>query len=428
MSPPLEASGAQLALLHRISHIVSSDHEIESILEEMVAVARNITRSDACLVYVTDFSTNEIVLRSSQPRRDEEIGTVRMKMGEGTAGWVAANNSVVALASRASSDARFKPVSSQENAYEAVLSVPLIDGGNTIGVLNVHHTAPHRHSGDEVALVTFIGEQMGGLIARARLSEKSQTAVQRMKRLAAVAHEMSTGSYLVRILQGISEMVADTLDSPVCSILLVDDENREMTVGAARCSMPGSVPDYITRTPIRVEGSLVDHVIRHKCPIVVSSIHNEKQYRYPELASKAGLTSLLATPLTSQGRAIGSINVYTRDRHAFSEDEIGFIKVVAGQVSVAIRNARLMSEAVDIKRTIEARKLIERAKRIIQRTQGVTEEQAYLRLRNTSSSQRRSMRDLAEAVILAEILSRKEGALAPDHMILDQMSEDEEIL
>jgi len=350
-----------------------------------------------------------------------------MKLGEGIAGWVAANNTVVALSSRASSDTRFRHVRSPENAYQALLSVPLIDGGNTIGVLNVHHTASHRHSGDEVALVTFIGEQLGGLIARARLSEKSQTTVRRMKRLAAIAQEMCSGSYLLRILQGISEMVSDTLNSPVCSILLVDEEKREMTVSAARCVMPGSMPDYVNRTPIRVEGSLVDHVIRHNRPVVVSSIHNEKQYRYPELSCKAGLTSLLAMPLTSQGRAIGSINVYTRERHAFSEDEIGFIKVVAGQVAVAIQNARLKSEAVDMKRTIEARKLIEHAKRIIQRTQGVTEEEAYLRLRNTSSSQRRSMRDLAEAVILTEVLSRKDGALPPDQMSPDQMSEDEEI-
>jgi uroporphyrinogen-III synthase len=420
MSLPLDASDAQLALLHRISHIVSSSHETESALEEMVTLARNVTRSDACLVYLIDFSTNEIVLRSAQLPRDEEIGADRMKMGEGTAGWVAASNAVVALSSGASPDARLKPASSlQEDTYEALLSVPLIDGGNTIGVLNVHHKEPHRHSVDEVALVTFIGEQMGGLIARARLSAKSRTAVRRMKKLAAIAQEMCTGSFLLRILQGISEMVADTLNSPVCSILLVDDEKRAMTISAACCS----VPDYMNRMPIRVEGSLVDHVIQHNRPMIVPSIHNEKQYRYPELARKTGLTSLLAAPIASRSGVIGSINVYTRERHIFSEDEIGFIKVVAGQVAIAIQNARLMAEAADMKRTIEARELVERAKKIIQRTHGITEEEAYLRLRNRSSSMRRPMRELAEAVILADVVSHEDGAVAPY-----RMNEDEEVV
>jgi len=79
-------------------------------------------------------------------------------------------------------------------------------------------------------------------------------------------------------------------------------------------------------------------------PIIIPNIHNEKQYRYPELARKSGLTSLLAAPLTSQGKVIGSINIYTRDERSFSDDEVGFVKVVAGQAAIAIQNARLMSK------------------------------------------------------------------------------------
>ena len=87
--------------------------------------------------------------------------------------------------------------------------------------------------------------------------------------------------------------------------------------------------------------------------------------------------------------------------------------VVAGQAAIAIKNARLMSETLDMKRTLEARKLIERAKGILQFKHSLTEEEAYLRLRNESRRLRRSMRDLAEAVILADDLNRKEGAARP---------------
>ncbi len=84
-----ETSNAQVALLHRISSIVSSDQDIDSILQEMVSLIMKITASDACLVYLIDHATNEIVLRASQLPHDEEIGNVRLKMGEGItgAGW-----------------------------------------------------------------------------------------------------------------------------------------------------------------------------------------------------------------------------------------------------------------------------------------------------------------------------------------------------
>jgi len=387
--------------LHRISNLVSSDQDIESILNEMVMLAMNVTHSDACLVYLIDHTTNEIVLRASQLPHDAEIGNVRMKMGEGITGWVAAHHSVVALPRSASSDSRFKPFSSlQEDTYQAFLSVPLVDSGDITGVINVHHKEPHQHSSDEVALVTFIGEQMGGLIARAKLAEQSQTAVRRMETLAAVAQAISAENYLEWILRGITEMLAETLDSAVCSILLVDEEKKELTVSAARCPSP----DYMHHMPTRMEGSLIEYVILQGHPIIIPNIHSGTQYQYPEIARHSELTSVLAAPLTSRGKIIGSINIYTRDERAFSDDDIGFVKVVAGQAAIAIQNARYMSEMVDMKRTLEARKLIERAKGILQYKHNLTEEEAYLRLRNESRRLHRSMRDLAEAVILADDL------------------------
>ena len=71
------SQNAQVALLHRISNIVSSDQDIEAILQEMVSLAMNVTHSDACLVYLIDHATNEIVLRASQLPHDGEIGRVR---------------------------------------------------------------------------------------------------------------------------------------------------------------------------------------------------------------------------------------------------------------------------------------------------------------------------------------------------------------
>ena len=402
-----ESTGSQVALLHRISSIVSSDQDLESVLKELVSLAMNVTRSDACLVYLVDYATHEIVLRASQLPHDAEIGKVRLKMGEGITGWVAVHNSVVALARNSTQDSRFKAFSSlQEDTYEAFLSVPLVNSGELIGVINVHHSEPHQHSSDEVAMVTFIGEQMGGRIGRARLAEQSQSAVRRLETLAAVAQTISAESYLERILQAISEMVAETLDAAICSILLVDEEKKELTVSAARCSSP----DYMHRMPIRMEGSLIEAVIREGQPVTVPNVQEAKQFKYPELARKSGLTSALAAPLLSQNKVIGSINIYTRENRVFNDEEIGFLKVVAGQAAVAIQNARLMSETLDMKRTLEARKLVERAKGILQYKHNLTEEEAYLRLRNESRRLRRSMRDLAEAVILADDLNRKEGS------------------
>ena len=373
-------------------------------LKELVGLIVQVTSCDACLVYLADHSAEEVVLRASQLPHDAEIGKLRLKMGEGVTGWVAVHQSVVALSGHASQDTRFKAFRSlPEDTYEAFLSVPLVSSGELIGVINVHHRETHNHRPDEVALVTFIGEQMGGAFAKFRLAEQSQSAVKRMETLAAVARAISAENYLDRILQAISEMVAETMDSPVCSIMLVDEEKKELVISAARCSSP----DYLHKMPLKIEDSLIGQVVREAKPIIVPNVLAEKHYRYPELARKNGLSSLLSAPMISRDKVIGTINIYTGEQRAFTDDEIDFVKAVAGQAAIAIENARLMSETLEMKRTLEARKLIERAKGILQHKHNLTEEEAYLRLRNESRRLRRPMRDLAEAVILADDLNKK---------------------
>lgn len=243
MEPPT----SQVALLHRISNIVSSELSLDEMLGEIVGLTAQVTECDACLVYLIERETNEIVLRASQVPHQTDFGNIRLKIGEGVTGWVVEHHSVVALAENAASDRRFKRFQALvEDTYEAFLSVPLVSGGEVIGVINVHHRERHNHTADEISLLTFVGEQMGGAISKSMLAEQ---------------------------------------------------------------------------------------------------------------------------------------------------------------------NARLQEETAEMRRQLETRKIVERAKGILQHRHGLTEEEAYLRLRNESRRLRRPMRELAEAIILSEDLSRKSETL-----------------
>jgi GAF domain-containing protein len=399
-----EAVLSQLALLHRISGIVSSDMSLQKMLGELIGLVVGVTDCDACLVYLLEPARSEIVLCASQLPHVGEIGNIRMKIGEGVTGWVAKHESVVALSSRAFADPRFKSFTSlPEDTYEAFLSVPLISSGQVIGVINVHHKQPRDHMPEEVALLSYVAEQMGGAISKARLAKQSQSAMKKVELLAAVGHTIATESYLDRILQVISEMVAETFDSPVCSIMIVDEDKQELSIRAARCSSP----EYLQKLPVKIKDSLIGRVVREKTLVAVPDVAAEKSYKYPELARQTGLASLLSVPLLIGPKVIGTLNIYTSDKRSFTPEEVGFAKAVAGQAALAFENARLISETLEMKRTLEARKVIERAKGILQHRHGMTEEQAYLDLRSESRRLRRPMRDLAEAIVLTEELHRK---------------------
>ncbi len=165
---------SSVSILHRVSSIASSDLSLEEMLGEIVGLTVQVTGCDACLVYLIDHEANEMVLRASQVPHAADIGELRIAMGEGVTGWVAEHRSVVALPSNAAADPRFKRfLDLVEDTYEAFLSVPIVTGGEAIGVINVHHREAHHHSQEEIALLIFVGEQMGGVVSKARLMEEA---------------------------------------------------------------------------------------------------------------------------------------------------------------------------------------------------------------------------------------------------------------
>ena len=176
---------SQVELLHQTSKIVSSGLTLDEMLRELVRLAVQVTGCDACLIYLAE-PEGDVVLRASQLPHTAEIGPIRIKLGEGITGWVAEHKSAVALASKAAADKRFKKFPALvEDTYEAFLSVPLVSGGDVIGVINVHHKRPRPHPPAEVSLMTFMGEQIGGAIAQSRLSKENvrlQEETQEMKR------------------------------------------------------------------------------------------------------------------------------------------------------------------------------------------------------------------------------------------------------
>src|SRR5579875_3057458 len=130
----LEPPSSQIALLHRVSNIVSSELSVDEMLGEIVGLTAQVTECDACLVYLIERETNEIVLRASQVPHEVDLGNIRLKVGEGVTGWVVEHRSVVALPENAAADRRFKKFQALvEDTYEAFLSVPLVSRGDVIG-------------------------------------------------------------------------------------------------------------------------------------------------------------------------------------------------------------------------------------------------------------------------------------------------------
>jgi len=399
----LDLAGQELRILHQISQSISATLDLDRVLREIVELVIDVTHGDACLIYLLDETKENLVLRASKNPHPRLIGKIAMRVGEGITGWVAQEVQPVAIPRHASKDPRFKVFHTlPEDKYEAFLSVPIVaPTDRVIGVINVQHRKAHRHSESQMTLLSILGHQVGGAIENARLYQETALRSTQISTLAEVGQLISSGKYLEEVLQLIVNIIAKMMQARVCSIMLVDAQKNELVIKAAKASSE----EYLRKPNLKIGNSLISRVVKEKAPLMVRDVTKQEGYQYPELASKEGIRSLLSVPMILKDHVIGVLNVYSADERAFSNEDLRVLSTAADQIALAFENTKLNVAIQESQEALQTRKLVERAKSILQKQTNLSEEEAYKRLQQQSMKTRRSMREIAEAVILSSELS-----------------------
>jgi len=394
----------EFRVLRQIIEAVNSTLDLQAVPQQILELVSQVTAADACLLYLLDESGQSLVLQASKPTHPQNIGRITLRIGEGLTGWVAKERRPVAIGRKAYDDPRFKLFQQlPEDRYEAFLSVPIATRDRLVGVINVQHREPHRHKAETVALVETIGKLVGGAIANARLYQAARQRRRELETLARVSEAVVSERYLDEILQLIVTVTAELMGSKICSLMLLDEAKQVLVIKATQALSPA----YRNKPPIQVGQSVSGQAVKERRPISVMDVTTNNGYMFPEIAKREGLRSLLSVPMLVEERPIGVINSYTSQEHAFSDDEIRVLSTIANQAAAAIERTRLIDEAVSAREALETRKVIEQAKGLVMAEAGLTEAQAFRLLQQQSMEKRRSMRQIAEALVLAHELKEK---------------------
>jgi signal transduction protein with GAF and PtsI domain len=398
----LKEKDREIALLHQIAQIVSTTSGLDELLQRACKLFVEELRADAALIYLFDEDRDELILRGSHNPASHPTGKIALKLGEGITGWVAEKRKPVAITKNASEDSRFKMFTNlREDKFEAFLSVPITLRNELVGVLNVHRRKPHEHTEGEMKLALRIVDEIASAIEHAQLHHQAQKKTRQIETLARMSQTIAQGIYLREILQLIVTMTAEMMGSKVCSLMLLDEKGKELKIEATQSLSE----EYKAKAPVQVRGSVSGRAVQEKRSIIVEDVAKDPQYTYPDIARKENLRSLLVVPMMAKEKAIGVINCYTAEVHQFSADENQLLQVVANQAAIAIEHTRAIEKAIEAQEALETRKTIERAKGILMRRQGLTEEAAFRLIQRQAMDRRKSMKEVAEALILSEDIS-----------------------
>ena len=225
---------------------------------------------------------------------------------------------------------------------------------------------------------------------------------EQIKALSKISKAIASDLYLEDILRLIVVATAQAMGSNICSLMLIDEKSGELVIRATQSISE----EYNKKPPLKLGEGIAGKVAKENKPIAIRDVTKEKEYKYRDIAKKEGLCSLLCTPLAVKGKVIGVINCYTSSPHNFTETEIDILTSIANQAAVAIENTELLVKSRVIQEELEARKRIERAKGILMKEEGLTEEEAYLKLQKFSMDRRKTMREVAEAIILTSEMKK----------------------
>ena len=222
-----------------------------------------------------------------------------------------------------------------------------------------------------------------------------------MEVLHEIGSQIAAASPLHAVLSQVVQFVSSVVRCDSCLVYVLQDSDLVL-----RASMTPK-PEVVDRLKLRVGQGITGWVAEHREPVAVNA-HASEDPRFQSFHElpEDRYEAFLSVPVLSRGKLVGVINVQHRDPHVHSRDEIQLISTIGFLVGAEIEMARLESENSALSERLEERKLIDRAKAVLQRELGITEEEAYLTIQKESRQRRRSKKQIAEAILLSEDMRR----------------------
>jgi signal transduction protein with GAF and PtsI domain len=237
------------------------------------------------------------------------------------------------------------------------------------------------------------------------VSNPTELANQAMSSEISFLHEIGSrfaaADSLQTVLHRVLDLMTSVVQSDSCFIYVL--ENDGLVLRASK----NPHADIVDRLKLRVGQGLTGWVAEHRQPVAVGchAFEDPRFQLFNELPEDH-YEAFLSVPVLCRGRLVAVINLQHRHPHEHSWAEIQFVSTVGFLVGAEIELARLESENIQLSERLETRKILDRAKGILQRDLGITEEDAYLMIQKQSRSRRRSKREIAEAIVLADDLRR----------------------
>lgn len=193
------------------------------------------------------------------------------------------------------------------------------------------------------------------------------------------------------------KLVMEITPADSAFIYFLDQETKELTLVASRKPHKNAVENI----KMGVGEGITGWVAQHKQTVAIE----KKAYEDPRFKSFKELPedtfeSFLSVPIMNDKGVIGVINLQNQQQNIFSQDQIATLEALVKIISSAFAKIALDRRVNSLSIKLEERKITEKAKGVLMKVRNLSEEEAFRLMRKESMNKRKSMKEIAEAILL----------------------------
>ncbi len=331
------------AAVLEIGQKISESLSLDVLLPQIVEILSRFLNAQRATVFLIDKSKDELYSRVAQ---GDLVNEIRIKSNDGIAGMAFTNKESIII-NDAYSDSRFNPEVDKKTGFHTnnILTVPMRTAkGDVVGVAQVLNKNSGNFTSDDLALVDAITRQTSSFFINAQLHEEIKKIQYRESQLLEITTSLAQELNLKPLLQKIMEVVTTILNAERSSIFLYDPKTKEL------CS---HVAQGVQESEIRFPCStgIAGSVFTSRNTINIEDAYQDERFN-KEFDRKTGYktNTILCMPIINKkDEAIGVIQVLNKLNGFFVEDDENSLKAFCSQSSIAIENAQLFEEIMNIK-------------------------------------------------------------------------------
>ncbi len=284
-----------------------------------------------------------LAVTATVPERTEEIDRlINLHLGEGLAGWAAAQRKV-SIAVDVSRDPHWAPVPGFDDEVRSSIAIPLIVGDKVMGVFSLHSNQRSAFNTEQIPLLTASTASVAAALQNARLFEAEARRARDLALLNDITRASIEITDLRAMLQKLAERLGDLLAADACYISLWD-EQLQIPVPFAASGAQQAI--YPAAQPHPDEVTLTASVLQVGHSLAVEDAYHSP-YLSPSVAEQAGAQSMLGLALMTANQKLGAAIIAFQSAHHFSPAEIERAEHAANQIALGIERNRLFTETAE---------------------------------------------------------------------------------